>query len=192
MNNGTAILAAFATPPQEKKKNYNITSCSDCGTKIGPGRAGRKCKLCRSSTAPAVTRWLEALRSGKYEQGKEHLHQIGDSTQFCCLGVACAVSDLVTASEITSTSIIGSIRCMKYGSDPNEPNTHAYPPNIIKDELGLVSREGDFIANAETRAIFDSGASKCSLVHLNDSGATFEQIAQIIELRPQGLFVDDR
>jgi hypothetical protein len=32
--------------------------------------------------------WLEALRSGKYEQGKEALEQDG---KFCCLGVACKV-----------------------------------------------------------------------------------------------------
>jgi hypothetical protein len=35
-------------------------------------------------------RWLEALRSGKYDQGKSWLRQ-GDS--FCCLGVLCDLVD---------------------------------------------------------------------------------------------------
>lgn len=33
-------------------------------------------------------KWLEALRSGEYKQGKLALHDIGDNT-YCCLGVLC-------------------------------------------------------------------------------------------------------
>ena len=32
--------------------------------------------------------WVAALRSGKFKQGKGHLHK-GD--EFCCLGVGCEV-----------------------------------------------------------------------------------------------------
>jgi hypothetical protein len=35
--------------------------------------------------------WLEALRSGKYKQGKE---QLRDGDKFCCLGVLCELSGL--------------------------------------------------------------------------------------------------
>ena len=34
--------------------------------------------------------WVEALRSGKYQQGREWLH---NSSRYCCLGVACDISD---------------------------------------------------------------------------------------------------
>lgn len=37
--------------------------------------------------------WVEALRSGKYQQGKELLHWEG---RFCCLGVACAIYGVST------------------------------------------------------------------------------------------------
>lgn len=37
------------------------------------------------------TKWLEALRSGKYKQGKHLLRSVHD--QFCCLGVLCDVID---------------------------------------------------------------------------------------------------
>lgn len=35
-------------------------------------------------------RWIEALRSGKYEQGTQQLRS-GDN--FCCLGVLCDISE---------------------------------------------------------------------------------------------------
>lgn len=36
-------------------------------------------------------KWLEALRSGKYKQGKEFLKR---GNKFCCLGVLCDISGL--------------------------------------------------------------------------------------------------
>jgi hypothetical protein len=51
----------------------------------------------------AKTKWLKALRSGKYEQGKGALNNsvtcydeqgfatLRTETQYCCLGVACAI-----------------------------------------------------------------------------------------------------
>lgn len=39
--------------------------------------------------------WVEALRSNRYEHGKEYLHRILTSgrSKFCCLGVACDLLD---------------------------------------------------------------------------------------------------
>jgi hypothetical protein len=39
------------------------------------------------------TKWLEALRSGKYKQGKARLKREG---KYCCLGVLCDISNLRT------------------------------------------------------------------------------------------------
>lgn len=47
-----------------------------------------------------VTRWLKALRSGKYKQGDNYLHQAAGihsdgqvfPAEYCCLGVACQLS----------------------------------------------------------------------------------------------------
>ena len=38
--------------------------------------------------------WIEALRSGKYEQAKGILRDVDDNNKFCCLGVACEISGL--------------------------------------------------------------------------------------------------
>lgn len=35
------------------------------------------------------TKWIKALRSGKYEQGTNHLKSEG---KYCCLGVACHIA----------------------------------------------------------------------------------------------------
>lgn len=40
-------------------------------------------------------RWVAALRSGKYQQGRYYL-QSGNGQRFCCMGVAC---DLVDSSR---------------------------------------------------------------------------------------------
>lgn len=41
------------------------------------------------------TKWLKALRSGKYKQGMESLSQgRGEQKTFCCLGVLCDVLDV--------------------------------------------------------------------------------------------------
>lgn len=38
-----------------------------------------------------MSRWVEALRSGKYEQGRDMMRSRGNT--FCCLGVLCDVID---------------------------------------------------------------------------------------------------
>ena len=45
--------------------------------------------LTKEEYAANRKKWVEALRSGEYEQGKEFL-QCGSS--FCCLGIACEVA----------------------------------------------------------------------------------------------------
>lgn len=43
-----------------------------------------------------VRKWIEALRSGKYKQGKSRLRTDGNDDskpEFCCIGVACEIVD---------------------------------------------------------------------------------------------------
>lgn len=58
-----------------------------------------------------ITRWVEALRSGKYTQGKGHLH-VDD--KFCCLGILC---DLAAKDNILKDDNGGGWHA--YGVDKN-------------------------------------------------------------------------
>lgn len=46
--------------------------------------------------AELKAKWVAALRSGKYAQGRAHLNLNG---RYCCLGVLCEVADYRSASN---------------------------------------------------------------------------------------------
>ena len=114
--------------------------------------------------------WVEALESGKYQQGTGVLHR-GD--QFCIMGVACDISGLVT---------------WEHGSDPDQNHFDAYTgdglmygvaiPESVKAWLGLIEYDGDF---------YEEG-TYYSLVGLNDDDTEFSELAAIIRQEPDGLF----
>ena len=56
-------------------------------------------------TKTQATEWINALRSGKYEQTKKMLQ---DENGFCCLGVFCAITKN-TNKKITSEGYLGGI-----------------------------------------------------------------------------------
>ena len=115
-----------------------------------------------------VSKWVEALRSGDYKQGKEWLHQKNDKGQdrYCCLGVLC---DLAVKAKIipppTEDDKVFSYR-----------KEDAHLPPIVKKWVGLKTASGDFHVGS-------------SLVDLNDNGSRFTTIAKLIEEKPDGLFV---
>ncbi len=107
------------------------------------------------------TKWVAALRSGKYQQGTGALCT-GD--KFCCLGVLCnlAVNDgIIKAGKVRNVSDM-----VYYGN-----GEHARP-NYLPREV-------------ESWAQMDSSSGHIptvgALADLNDSGKSFEEIATIIE-----------
>lgn len=55
--------------------------------------------------------WVDALRSGKYQQGKNGLHQLIDYSDrsggyYCCLGVLCDVAKIKGEINLALGSII--------------------------------------------------------------------------------------
>ena len=108
-------------------------------------------------------RWVRALRSGKYKQGKEALHQDG---QYCCLGVLCDISG-VGKWEVCR-HVVGE----QYVTGQWASFTRLTPQ--VMDWAGLKSLSGDL--HMELMGIPD-----CSLVYLNDQGESFETIANVIE-----------
>lgn len=102
-------------------------------------------------------KWLDALRSGQYEQGRGTMRT--EDNKFCCLGVLC---DLL---------------------DPGEweqgPFTNAYffdgmrdlPSTRVKKRVGLLGLLGPH----------DGVSPVSKLAGMNDSGYSFTQIADWIE-----------
>ncbi len=119
-----------------------------------------------------VRKWLRALRSGDYEQGRERLANDG---KFCCLGVAC---------EVFHARRIEDGRHLKYadfgGTDDQQFQWNDLTlPELLRRKLGLTDSSGEF-ENDETS----------SLTRMNDLyEATFDEIADLIESQPVGLFV---
>lgn len=106
--------------------------------------------------------WVKALRSGKYKQGKKYLKVVGSSTtqvSYCCLGVLGEISGL-SAEELVAAS----------GLLPD------------KNKCGLKSRIGDTcLGGIDYTLIEIDNRPHSSLAAANDSGCTFDQIADWIE-----------
>jgi hypothetical protein len=107
-------------------------------------------------------KWLEALRSGKYKQGRYGLRHTVDNTDlngekydaFCCLGVLC---DVVQSNAWTPKK-----DAPAYWLHNNESSTTV--GYDIRDSIGLASAAID------------------NLIHLNDSfKKDFKEIADWIE-----------
>lgn len=105
-------------------------------------------------------KWAEALRSGKYEQGREQLstqYEHEDSPRFCCLGVLCEVAKAEGAIE-------------KY--DPHAPHL---PPEV-RDWAGMKTTQGVYEAFDETEG------EDNTLWGLNDKyDKDFDYLADFIE-----------
>ena len=101
-------------------------------------------------------KWVKALRSGEYKQTSGVLR---DGDEFCCLGVACDISELSGWDE-------GNVYLFEQG----------VLPNAVRELYGLERSDGEFVGDC--------------LTVLNDNGASFQEIADIIESEPEGLFND--
>lgn len=105
------------------------------------------------------SKWVEALRSGEYKQGQGRLN---DRDLFCCLGVLCEV--LIKDEDAELNSLIKNkvpcafdLDCMSYDNDSK----------VVPNRVRLA-------ADLSVRQVHD-------LISRNDSGFTFEQIAEYIE-----------
>jgi len=103
------------------------------------------------------SKWVAALRNGKYEQTTTVLRSA--ENEFCCLGVLCDLVDGERWSEgvITIRLPEGSRFCHQYGE------AAVFPPHAIV-----------------VRASLDIDVAH-QLASMNDKGATFSEIADYIE-----------
>lgn len=118
--------------------------------------------------------WVEALRSGRFEQGKEQLKT--RDGKFCCLGVLCELA--IDQGVIPAPQLDGEFRVWTYnGQDIELPET-------VKNWAGLGDNSGRIdgfnTVTRENSAVI-GGIETGWLSDANDKGATFEEIAAYIE-----------
>jgi hypothetical protein len=124
-------------------------------------------------------KWVNALRSGEYKQGRNALMKMGDDGKpagYCCLGVLC---DLYANSK-EGKEIGAKWEPSGYLNEQRFLGTTTYLPARVMDWAGLET----------SNPLIPKGRSgnKTSLAQLNDGedaehiGAkTFKQIATVIE-----------
>lgn len=104
--------------------------------------------------------WIEALRSGRFKQGKGRLARVEEAgVEYCCLGVGCEV--YIEQGRGLRKKLSGG--GYLYG------DCGGTLPEIVRDWLGLEDSTGTLVDR------------KRNLAGRNDSGATFEEIALLIE-----------
>lgn len=103
--------------------------------------------------------WLEALRGGKYEQGKETLRDtaVTGTTAYCCLGVLCNLYDPRAWRFADSAQTYGE---WEYDDEGDTGEL----PDGFRERVALLA---------------DSAETK--LIRMNDAGASFMEIAAWIE-----------
>ncbi len=108
-------------------------------------------------------KWIAALRSGEYKQGKNLLRFEGE---FCCLGVLC---DLHAKETRNKWDIAGGVREEYLGMN-------GYPPPEVVKWAGLDT-------NNPRVKVFREELVERDLAYLNDVGYSFYQISDLIEVQ---------
>ena len=114
-------------------------------------------------------KWIAALRSGEYKQGKGCLENANG--EFCCIGV---LAKLAGVERVVSPG-----------------KTTAYQSIIYDGQIGSASdKVKEWVGLINEVAMFNDKGDYEDLARLNDNGYTFEDIAAIIESEPDGMFED--
>ena len=132
------------------------------------------------------TEWLDDLRSGNFHQGSGKLHTAtrnDDGTErheFCCLGVLCeraVAAGIVERVDVSDEYAAGEDHTV-YAYTPTEgPNAGVpyphYPPPAVAAWAGLPS--------GDTNPYVDTDTGRRVIANVNDEGATFTDLADMIE-----------
>lgn len=110
-------------------------------------------------------KWVEALESGEYKQGKGWL-VVNDS--YCCLGVACVL--YAKAKRIKDAPFLLN-------------KTMEILPAPVQRWLGLDSTDGSYRTTEDLATELTTDNDRTDTAH-----KSFKQIAKLIRTEPQGLF----
>jgi len=117
---------------------------------------------------PIAEKWVAALRSGKYKQGRRQLRS-GDS--YCCLGVLC---DLAVKEGVIKCERSLTFDAVLYGDELEK----AYLPCQVITWSGMKNAFGRL-----NKVYLNE-----DLANMNDRGCSFEEIADAIERHYNELF----
>lgn len=133
-------------------------------------------------------RWIEALRSGKYNQGKGYLCK---DDSYCCLGVLCelAVEDGAISRPAPrrvrsgSSQVGGVVAYGALGSDYMPPAEVYEWAGVGSCELGISIKSLDQVREDSRDRLtpWTQADHVPSLSELNDVGCDFGLIADVIE-----------
>lgn len=116
--------------------------------------------------------WVQALRSGKYQQGRAWLHN-ADENEYCCLGVLCEVAK--------ENGVEMSVRTETKGFDTvtlYDTHSQFLPPSVC-EWAGLHAEESPTV---QAQNPYTGEENQYTLVDLNDEWQwSFNKIADIIE-----------
>jgi hypothetical protein len=135
----------------------------------------------RSIVDPEIkTRWLEALRSGHYRQGKHKLRKPGHRAtpfasrrdpEFCCLGVLCELAVEAGVVERKLANVGTDVDKVYWYHDPGSPTvdrSSSTLPLVVRDWAGLADCDPPVVGH--------------KLSYWNDVGEwKFNSIADLIE-----------
>jgi hypothetical protein len=120
-------------------------------------------------------KWVKALRSGEYTQGKGALLvKNNDGLSFCCLGVLCELYRQENQNSRWSQRVHGS---SFFEDHRTGENVAAVLPSSVMEWAGIRASTG----------AFTTPVSLFSLSGLNDKGSSFFEIAKIIEENVEAL-----
>ena len=129
-------------------------------------------------------KWIDALRSGNYEQGSEKLRNVSG---YCCLGVLC---DLYAQEYNTEWEFMG------YEDESNpQPTDYWYfegqsefLPESVMEWAGLKTNNPQVRVEPQVRFEVEDNEDEDNshyedalIANVNDSGYTFNDLSKIIE-----------
>ena len=131
-----------------------------------------------------ANKWIKALTSNKYKQGRNVLCHQGANKQYkyCCLGVLCDLytkdSDIAKnpKKQLEVTKVKWQVLANRKPADVTCYNDHMEDlPEEVRNWAGLRTSSAE-IKNREATSL-----GFASLAEMNDTGSSFEEISKVIK-----------
>jgi hypothetical protein len=146
-----------------------------------------------------IEEWIKHLRSGEFKQTRSWLKRVNSTNgecSYCCLGLACDTVFSLPSKELKpGISADTSPVAFEVEGDcyiDQVLSTNLYKELGLNSNVGVLNRVDNLYDNYDEffPYLLDAGRYAVSLAELNDNGATFEQLANFMEAKPELVFSD--